>query len=145
MRKLSLLILFTFFVNSIYSQNWQSNFEEAKKQAQASNKNIILVFSGSDWCAPCIKLDKEIFKSEEFMSYSNEHFILLKADFPRKKQNALSEQQQEINRQLAENYNKNGFFPFVVTLSPTGKVLGQMGYEKITPTEYINKLVAFNK
>jgi thioredoxin-related protein len=145
MRKLSLLILFTFLVNSLYSQNWQTNFEEAKKQAQASNKNIILVFSGSDWCAPCIKLDKEIFKSEEFISYSNEHFILLKADFPRKKQNALSEQQQEINRQLAENYNKNGFFPFVVTLSPTGKVLGQMGYEKITPTEYINKLVAFNK
>jgi thioredoxin-related protein len=143
MRKFSLLILFAFLVNSIYSQNWQTNFEEVKSQAQASNKNIILVFSGSDWCAPCIKLDKEIFKSEEFITYSNEHFILLKADFPRKKQNKLSEQQQELNRQLAETYNKNGFFPFVVTLSPTGKVLGQMGYEKISPTEYTQKLAAF--
>jgi len=143
MRKINFFILFAFLVNSIYSQNWQTNFEEAKKQAQASNKNIILVFSGSDWCAPCIKLDKEIFKSEEFISYSNDHFILLKADFPRKKQNAISEPQQSQNRQLAEIYNKNGFFPFIVTLSPIGKVLGQMSYEKITPTEYTHKLAAF--
>ncbi|WP_417856891.1 thioredoxin family protein [Xanthomarina gelatinilytica] len=143
MRKLSLLFLFTLLVNSIYSQNWQTNFDEVKKQAQASNKNIILVFSGSDWCAPCIKLDKEIFKSNEFISYSNEHFILLKADFPRKKQNTLTAEQQEHNRQLAKTYNKNGYFPFVVTLSPAGKVLGQMGYEKISPTEYIHKLAAF--
>lgn len=143
MRKLSLLFLFTLLVNSIYSQNWQTNFDEVKKQAQASNKNIILVFSGSDWCAPCIKLDKEIFKSNEFIFYSNEHFILLKADFPRKKQNTLTAEQQEHNRQLAKTYNKNGYFPFVVTLSPAGKVLGQMGYEKISPTEYIHKLAAF--
>lgn len=137
------LFLFAFLANNIYSQNWQTNFEDVKKQAQASNKNIILVFSGSDWCAPCIKLDKEIFKTDEFISYSNDNFILLKADFPRKKQNALSEKLQEHNRQLAETYNNNGYFPFVVTLSPTGKVLGQMGYEKITPSEYIHKLASF--
>jgi thiol-disulfide isomerase/thioredoxin len=42
------------------AQNWQTDFEEAKRIASEQNKNIIIVFSGSDWCAPCIKLDKNI-------------------------------------------------------------------------------------
>ena len=43
-----------------FSQNWQTSFEESKQLADRENKSIILVFSGSDWCGPCIKLDKNI-------------------------------------------------------------------------------------
>lgn len=43
-----------------YSQNWKTDFSQAATEAIAQNKPIILVFSGSDWCAPCIKLDKTI-------------------------------------------------------------------------------------
>ena len=35
-----------------YSQNWNTNFDEAKIKAEKENKNILLVFSGSDWCGP---------------------------------------------------------------------------------------------
>ena len=48
------------------AQDWQTDFEEAKKIAAEQDKNIIIVFSGSDWCAPCIKLDKNIWQSEAF-------------------------------------------------------------------------------
>ena len=53
----SMLLLLTTYS---YSQDWKTSFEEAKKQAAADNKNILLVFSGSDWCAPCIKLDRNV-------------------------------------------------------------------------------------
>ncbi len=125
------------------AQDWLTNIDEAKKQASELDRNIILVFQGSDWCAPCIKLEKEIWSSQEFQAYAKDHFVMLKADFPRKKQNALSPDQQEHNEGLAEKYNRDGYFPFVVVLDGSGKVLGESGYKKISPAEYIILLTSF--
>ncbi len=65
MRKLLLLVALS-ITNLIVAQDWQYNFDDAKKQASEQDKNIIIVFSGSDWCAPCIKLDRSIWQSEAF-------------------------------------------------------------------------------
>ena len=127
----------------IQAQDWQTDFETAKSLAAEQDKPIILVFQGSDWCAPCIKLEKEIWSSEDFIAYSKEHYIMLKADFPRKRQNSLSAEQQEKNNALAEKYNKEGYFPLVVVLDKEGKVLGTTGYKKLTPSEYIEFLNSF--
>lgn len=107
------------------------------------NRHIVLVFQGSDWCAPCIKLDREIWSTSEFITYAEANFILLKADFPRKKKNSLNDAQQEKNNKLMERYNKNGYFPFVVVLSKNGDVLGETGYKKMKPPAYINLLSSF--
>jgi thioredoxin-related protein len=141
MKIASLLLLFVSFTS--WSQEWQTNFAEAKEMAIAEDKPIILVFQGSDWCAPCIKLDREIWQNEDFISYAKENYIMLLADFPRKKQNKLEEEQQLKNNQLAETYNREGNFPLVVILDKTGKVLGQTAYKKITSKEYINLLNSF--
>ena len=134
-----LLLVFT----SGFSQNWLTDFETAKQVAKEENKKIILVFSGSDWCAPCIKLENEIWKSEDFKSFSSENYVLLRADFPRRKKNVLSQQMQEHNNQLAAKYNKNGYFPLVVVLDKQGKILGETGYIKTTPKNYINTIESF--
>jgi thioredoxin-related protein len=141
------IILIAFVLNSFvtHSQNWFTNFEEAKATASNSNHNIILVFQGSDWCGPCIKLDKEIWSTEEFQKLAKDHFVMMKADFPRKKSNQLSKELQNQNAKLAENYNDQGYFPLVVVLDKNGKVLGEMGYEKLSPSAYFNKLTSFEK
>lgn len=126
------------------SQNWVNDLDDAKKMASEKNVPIILVFQGSDWCAPCIKLDKEIWSTQEFIEYANEHYVMLKADFPRKKKNALEKGQQEKNNDLAEKYNKNGYFPFVVVLNNEGKVLNELGYKKSNPNDYIKLLNSTN-
>lgn len=136
-------LFFWFFVlqlSTSYSQEWLTSFEQAKEKAAAENKPILLVFQGSDWCAPCIKLDHDIFSSEEFKEYAKEHFIMLKADFPRKKANALPKEQEQANAILFEKYNKEGIFPLVVGLDAEGRVLGQTGYKKMTPGDYINDI-----
>ncbi|HCQ12673.1 thioredoxin family protein, partial [Flavobacterium sp.] len=62
MKKIGLVVML--LVSSIgFSQNWKSSLEEAKIEAAKENKQILLVFSGSDWCAPCMKLEKNIWKS----------------------------------------------------------------------------------
>ena len=49
-------------------------------------------------------------------NYAKDHFVMLKADFPRKRANKLNSEQQEKNNKLAEIYNQKGYFPFVVVL-----------------------------
>lgn len=145
MRKALLFLIFIFSITSIQAQNWITDFTTAKEEAVKNNNPIILVFQGSDWCAPCIKLDREIWSTEIFKNYSKEHYIMLQADFPRKKKNKLSDKQTESNKQLAEIYNKQGFFPFVVVLDHEGNILGQTSYKKTTPENYIKELNSFIK
>ena len=144
MSKKFILSAFLLCVISITNaQNWLTNFEEAKNISNKENKHIILVFQGSDWCAPCIKLDREIWSTPEFIKYSKEHFIMVKADFPRKSKNKLTESQQKQNNQLMEKYNTQGYFPFVAVLDKNGKMLGNTGYKKTSPSEYIKLLTSF--
>ncbi len=130
---------------SALAQNWKSSFEEALLISKDEDKPIVLVFAGSDWCAPCIKLERSIWQSEEFKKYSNEHYILYKADFPRKKANQLTFDVKEQNRKLAEAYNPNGHFPLVVVLNSNEEVLGNTGYKKLSPDQYISLLNSFVK
>jgi len=137
-----LLILISFVG---YSQEWHTNFDSAMADAKNENKNIVMVFAGSDWCAPCMKLEKYILESDDFKNYANDHWILLKLDFPKKKKNKLSDEQQLHNDKLAEKYNKKGYFPLVVMLDKNTAVLGETGYKKVTSKEYVNELIALEK
>ena len=138
--KKSLIIMLLFMVTQGYSQEWKSNLEEAKKEATEQNKNILLVFSGSDWCAPCIKLDKNVWQSAAFKEESQKSWILIKADFPKKKADLLSPELTANNQKLAEKYNKEGNFPLVVLLDKSGKVLGEQGYLNIAAEDYIQTI-----
>jgi thioredoxin-related protein len=104
-----------------------------------------LVFSGSDWCAPCIKLDKVVWQSEEFKIESEKKWVLYKADFPKKKANQLSPEKSTENKKLAEKYNPNGNFPLVVLMDKNGKVIGMTGYKNVSAAEYINLLNSLEK
>ena len=128
-----------------FAQNWNHDLEASKKQALEENKNILLVFKGSDWCAPCMKLDQKIFTSDYFISNYDKSFILLEADFPRKKKNSLSKEQQKANNKLASTYNQNGHFPLVVVIDAEGNVLGKTGYNKLEPKAYLNSLISFTQ
>jgi len=140
MKKIFLILILFASFTTVTAQSWLTDLNEAKKQAKDEHKKIVLVFQGSDWCTPCIKLDREIWQSDTFKQYAKEHFILVKADFPRRKKNRLSKEQQAKNNQLAERYNHNGIFPLVVVLNADGKVLNQLSYEAISPKNYIKKL-----
>ena len=72
------IVLFTIFLGTgiLFAQDWQTDLTKAKEISKAGNKPIILVFQGSDWCAPCIKLDRKIWSSEEFQNYAADHFVI---------------------------------------------------------------------
>lgn len=144
MKKLTYITVFLLSITA-HAQNWRPSYPDALAHAENEDKPIILVFSGSDWCAPCIKLDRNIWQSPDFKNYAQQNFVLYRADFPRKKTNQLPEKIKIENQGLAEMFNPEGYFPLVLVLDKDQKVLGKMGYENISPTEYISLLNAFLK
>lgn len=120
---------------------WQTDINKAEQIAKEEHKLLLLNFSGSDWCGPCIRLHKEIFDSEIFINYANEHLVLLNADFPRAKKNQLSKEQQKKNEEMAEVYNKSGVFPLTLLLNSEGKVLKKWeGFPKQSADEFTHEI-----
>ena len=120
---------------------WTTDFSKAQQQAAQEHKMILLNFSGSDWCIPCIKMHKEIFDSPEFTQFANDHLVLVNADFPRSKKNALSAELLKANEKLAEQYNSKGSFPLTLLLDAEGHVIKSWdGYKKTSPSEFVAQM-----
>src|SRR4026208_2296527 len=115
-----LVALFSSFLFS--TGGWETDFNKAKESAQSEHKFILLNFSGSDWCGPCIRMHKEIFETDDFKKYADDNLVLVNADFPRLKKNQLSKDQQKKNDLLADKYNPKGIFPLTVLLAADGSV-----------------------
>jgi thioredoxin-related protein len=140
MRYLCLTFLTTLLLTT---STWQTDFEKAKQSAQTEKKLILLNFSGSDWCGPCIRMHKEIFESSVFIEYADKNLVLVNADFPRMKKNQLSKEQQQKNDHLADLYDQQGEFPLTVLLTADGKVLKTwVGFPSVSPDEFTNDVKA---
>ena len=116
-----LCLLFLAHLNT--PPQWHVNMQEARDLALKEHRHILLNFSGSDWCGPCIMLRKEIFDDPAFSALADTALVLVNADFPRMKKNQLSKQQQQQNDQLADKYNSQGKFPLTLLLDADGKVV----------------------
>jgi protein disulfide-isomerase len=105
--------------------DWLTDLNAAQERARAEKKLMLINFTGSDWCPPCMRLRKEVFSQPEFADYAKENLVLLEADFPRGKQ--LPAAQQAANESLAKRFGIEAF-PTIVVLNPDGKELGRLGY-----------------
>lgn len=101
-----------------------TDFEAAKKKAKEENKKVLMLFTGSDWCAYCIKWEKEVFKKAEFAERTKD-YVLLMVDFPEEK--PLPREQQKANDALLDKFNIK-MYPTVMVLNSKGKKLGKFNF-----------------
>ena len=135
------LIVFIAFFSSFSTNGWHYNLDEARQIAQKEHRHILLNFSGSDWCGPCILLRKDILDNEAFLQMADTTLVLVNADFPRKKKDQLSPQQQQLNNAMADRYNPQGKFPYTLLLDASGKVLKAWdGNPGIRPAEFAGEI-----
>ncbi|HUX84103.1 MAG TPA: thioredoxin family protein [Chitinophagaceae bacterium] len=121
---------------------WHYNLEEATQIAQREHKHILLNFSGSDWCGPCILMRREILDNPDFLKMADSALVLVNADFPRNKKDQLSISQQKINNAMADRYNPEGKFPFTLLLNGEGKVLKVWdGMPDENPEQFANEVI----
>ena len=137
---MKLLLIYTLLVFSP-PVTWLGDFNAAKTEAAQKHKLILINFSGSDWCGPCIRLRKEILESDEFVNYASEHLVLVRADFPRQKKNQLSKEQVKLNEALADKYNADGKFPYTLLVDENGKILKTWdGFPDETAGQFISQI-----
>lgn len=136
--KKTIIACITIVLLCAFTHDWETSFEQAKLRAGKEHKYILLNFSGSDWCGPCIRLKETIFESAAFVQFADSNLVLLNADFPRQKKNRLPAQQQQQNEQLADKYNAAGNFPYTVLLNAEGKPVKEwIGLPKENTADFI--------
>jgi len=124
---------------------WLGDFNAARDEAAKSHKLIIVNFSGSDWCGPCIRLRKEILESAAFQGYAADHLVLVRADFPRQKKNRLSPEQTKRNEALADKYNPDGKFPYTLLINEHGKILKEWdGFPNESAEKFVEQVSFFS-
>jgi len=113
---------------------WIQDFAAAKAQAKAEKKDLLVDFTGSDWCGWCIRLDNEVFSKDEFISSAPKDFVLVKLDYPRD-QSILTEEIIAQNKKLQSEYGIQGY-PTILLMDHDGRVYAQTGYQKGGPGPY---------
>jgi thioredoxin-related protein len=115
---------------------WFADFDLAAAAAKEQGKDLLVDFTGSDWCGWCIKLDEQVFEHEAFLNPVQKKFILLKLDYPNGEEAKAAVPSPERNEELKAKY-KIGGFPTILLMTAEGEVFGQTGYQDMTPEEYV--------
>jgi len=137
------LILPLFLLSSLASASngiltgWTEDYPAALKQAAAEKKDVLIYFSGSDWCTWCHKLTAEILDTEHFKSEAPKQFVLVQADFPRDTEQPAELKKQ--NTELRKKYKVRGF-PTLVLADAKGTLYLTNGYREQTPEDYVSWL-----
>jgi hypothetical protein len=125
--------------------SWETDLPKAEQTARTEHKLILLNFSGSDWCGPCIRWRQEVLDNEIFSDYANTSLVLVNADFPRLKKHQLPKELQQKNNQLADTYNPKGIFPLTLLLSDDGRVLRSWeGNPGLSPQAFTEQVKAIS-
>lgn len=108
---------------------WTDDFEAAKAQAAAEGKDLFLYFTGSEWCLPCVMMDKSVFSSEAFRGSAPEDFVLVEIDFPKPvaKPEPPKTPLMKQNRALQAEYRIVGF-PTIILADADGRPYATTGY-----------------
>jgi thioredoxin-related protein len=136
----NLLLIAIIFLTSLAgagAADWQTDYARALETAKAQNKRVLLDFTGSDWCGPCIEFKKRVFSRPEFSAYADKNLILVEVDYPQQKKQSAELKKQ--NDKLGKQYgiDEKGF-PTIVLLDPAGKIVREFtGYDGETPAALI--------
>lgn len=101
------------FANTL--EGWSTDVEAAVAKAKKENKAVLVEFTGSDWCPPCIMMRKNVFSKKEFVEKASKDYVLVEIDVPKNDKELAAR-----NQIVAEKYKIEGF-PTVVLLNKNGK------------------------
>ncbi len=123
--------------STLVHNTWVSNWPEAVEASKATGKPIMLMFTGSDWCRWCQKLEQEVFNDAEFYRWSD-RVIKIRVDFPESVQ--LPKTQRAQNEVLKKWYSDFvTSYPTCLFVEPNGRVIGTVGYVEGGSTFWIDR------
>ena len=125
-------------------ENWFDDFDVAAAAAKEQGKDLLVDFTGSDWCGWCIRLHDEVFKHEVWVEAATKDYVLVALDFPRAQEIKDKVPNPERNEELQAKYGIRGF-PTILLMTADGEVFGQTGYQAGGPEKYIEHMGELRK
>ncbi len=131
------IALFSLSAEAYPPEGWTDDVLEAMAESEKTGKDILLNFTGSDWCVWCKKLKAEVFETAAFREYAEKNLVLLFLDFP----NGIdqSEELKKQNEVMAGLFGVQGF-PTIWLMDSTQLPLMKTGYQDGGPEKYIRHL-----
>jgi len=112
---------------AVEENQWSEDPKGAIATATKEKKDLLLLFTGSDWCPPCKKLESEVFMDEDFYAEAEGDFVFVKFDFL--KNSPLREEVKLKNDEWAKKFGVDSF-PTIVLVDPKLKPYAFAGYEE---------------
>ena len=81
--------------------DWMTNPDEAMQSAQQRNRPLFIAFVGMDWSVASQGITDEVFNTQAFKDYADEHLVLLRVDLARKPE---SDKVAQLSQKLAEAF-----------------------------------------
>ncbi len=125
------------------AEGWSTDMKAAMKQAASQKKDLLLDFTGSDWCGWCVRLHDEVFNEDVFKKEAPKHFVLVELDFPRDK-SRISAETRKQNEEWMARLGVEGF-PTIFLVDARGRPYAQTGYQPGGAEKYIAHLEELRK
>jgi len=119
-----LVIFFMVSASALAKAPWLTSIEEGVKQAEKEGKLVMVEFTGSDWCPPCMMMNKKVFSQEEFLKGAQKNYVLVKLDAPKSDKKLA-----KSTGAVMKKYKIKGF-PTILLLDASGKE-----FKRFTATE----------
>jgi len=119
--------------------HWLADYDKAVEQARLEKKDLLVDFTGSDWCGWCIKLDDEVFSKPAFHDAATKEYVLVALDFPRDAAVKAKVPNPKRNEELRDKHDIQGF-PTIMLMTADGDVYGRTGYQPGGPEKYVEHL-----
>jgi thioredoxin-related protein len=122
-------------------EGWLQDFEAAKSKAKAEGKDLLIDFTGSDWCIWCKRLDQEVFATDAFKSKIHDDYVLVMLDYPQD-QSKVTDEIRTQNERLQQEYAVQGY-PTIFLTDADGRPYAQTGYQRGGPEKYLEHIAEF--
>lgn len=116
---------------------WLTDPARAVEIAQRDRRDMLLLFTGSDWCPPCQKLETETLSRPEFLKPAEADWVLVKFDFLRNQ--PLDPAVEAANEEWSQKFGVAAF-PTIVLLDCEQRPIGFAGYLEGGPTAMLERL-----
>lgn len=122
------------------TDGWYTHLDTAKSEATRLNKPVFLLFTGSDWCAPCMQLEREVLSQKAFKSFAKESLVLAKIDFIRKGPQPSIEMQVHMDTVARHYLGERQSVPTVFLLNEDGSTIAQTTFRKGGADAYVRHI-----
>jgi thioredoxin-related protein len=122
---------------------WVKVWDTAKAKAKLEKKDLLIDFTGSDWCPPCKAMHKEVFSQVEFVEAATKTFVLVYMDFPRGEEHKKLVVDAASNERVREAYGVTSFPTVILATSDGMPYVRTGGYQEGGPSAYLKTLEEF--